>query len=215
MESCCFRSGVKASAVTPQTKVEPGFIFHQFFRVLAGSCVFVFKAWRVCEKQPKAKSSGCLLPSSLKRSRHSASDQLCLSGLHSLTHRDSDLQEEVPSSKACFPKHGTGFPETLQWDDNNFPSLSRVHSPSRCPIMQKKMQVEIWPMTKNKLQYFLLGGYSVFCLLADSANMAEPQTDDSPRRRQTHTSASCPWTFLCVRIRSFVSSIHQNLGRCL
>lgn len=87
MESCCFRSGVKASAVTPQTKVEPGFIFHQFFRVLAGSCVFVFKAWRVCEKQPKAKTSGCLLPSLLKRSRHSASDQLCLSGLHSLTHR--------------------------------------------------------------------------------------------------------------------------------
>lgn len=81
--------------------------------------------------------------------------------------------------------------------------------------LKKKMQVEIWPMNKNKLQYFLLGGYSVFCLLADSANMAEPQTDDSPRRRQTHTSASCPWTFLCVRIRSFVSSIHQNLGRCL
>lgn len=144
MESCCFRSGVKASAVTPQTKVEPGFIFHQFFRVLAGSCVFVFKAWRVCEKQPKAKTSGCLLPSLLKRSRHSASDQLCLSGLHSLTHRDSDLQEEVPSSKACFPKHGTGFPETLQWDDNNFPSLSRVHSPSRCPIMsQDKLRLQV------------------------------------------------------------------------
>lgn len=41
MESCCFRSGVKASAVTPQTKVEPGFIFHQFYRVLAGSCVCI------------------------------------------------------------------------------------------------------------------------------------------------------------------------------
>lgn len=59
-------------------------------------------------------------------------------------------------------------------------------------------------MTKIKLQYFLLGGYSVFCLLADSANMAEPQTDDARRIHQltakTANAHVCVvfLVFLCV-----------------
>lgn len=72
------------------------------------------------EKQPKAKSSGCLLPSLLKWSRHSASDPALLVwppqsvNIVSLMFRRTFPRlltllwwNFCSKSKSCFPKHGT------------------------------------------------------------------------------------------------------------